>query len=344
MGLSATLGRLRRRWPALLAPSKAPEGWSTDGPRVIITLAADYPNLGDVALTRATLAFCREHLPGHRPHVIPAHQTLRVLRGASRHAASDDVVVITGGGNLGDRYRRLEELRCEVVRAFPRQRIVSFPQSCEWSATARGREALAYSRHVYAAHPRLTLLARDRDSLARMRAAFPDTRVGLAPDTALWLRPDATQADSPPLVCLRRDDESALDGAEQRRLATELAAAWPGATQVDTAAEGTVDLDGQLDRLLPRFAEAQLVVTDRLHGLVFARLHGRPCVGIEGANGKLRALVETWFPDAGDIRVLRRPNPTEVLASANEVLSAPPYPHLDRIVFEPLARTLRGGV
>lgn len=303
-----------------------------------MTLAADYPNLGDVALTRATLALCAEHLPGHRPFVIPTHRTLRLLRGAARHAGPDDVVVVVGGGNLGDRYRRVEELRCEIVRVFARQRIISFPQSCEWSEG--GREALEHSRRTYGTHPRLTLFARDHVSHARMRADFPSTRVGLAPDTVLWLRPEPRPAESPPLLCLRRDDESALSGPAQRRLTADLRASWPGLAVMDTASETDVDLGRQLDALLPRFADAQLVVTDRLHGLVIARIHGRPCVAIEGANHKLRALVETWFADAGDIQLLRKPAAADVLGAADRALAATPSPSPDRESFAPLVRAL----
>lgn len=341
MSLLGDLGRLRRRAPAWLAPSSAPAGWPTHGPRVVVTLAADYPNLGDVALTRAALAFCAEHLRGHHPYVIDAHQTLRLLRGAARHIGPDDVVIVTGGGNLGNRYRRLEELRCEVVRAFPNQRIIAFPQSCEWSDDGRGREARAYSHRTYATHLHLTLFARDRESLERMRADFPSCHVELAPDTALWLQPAQTIANGPPLLCLRKDGESAL-GSHRDQLVKNLRAVWPDLDSVDTTAQGDADLNQQLDALLTRFSQARLIITDRLHGLVFARMHGRPCIAIEGANRKLRALVETWFPAAPDIRVLRHPSAAEVLAAANEVTSEPSSPPLDRQTFISLVRAVRG--
>lgn len=306
-----------------------------------MTLAADYPNLGDVALTRAALAFCAEHLPGYHPYVIDAHQTLRLLRGAARHIGPDDVIVVTGGGNLGNRYRRLEELRCEIVRAFPHQRIIAFPQSCEWSDDSRGREALEHSRRVYTGHARLTLFARDRESLERMRADFPSCQVELAPDTVLWLRPTRAQADGPPLLCLREDGESAL-GKQRNELVIGLRTIWPNLDVVDTSAQGGTDLNQQLDALLSRFARARLVITDRLHGLVFARIHGRPCVAIEGANRKLRALVDTWFPAARDLSVLRRPTAAEIIAAANEITRHPTSPALDPEAFISLVRAVRG--
>ena len=131
--LTLMLGRFRRKLPAFIASRKMPKRFPALSPRVIITLAADYPNLGDVALTQSVLEFCRQHLPSHQVFVIPAHQTLKLLRGTALHADPQDVVVIVGGGNLGDRYRRLEELRCAIVEAFPKQRIISFPQSSEFS-------------------------------------------------------------------------------------------------------------------------------------------------------------------------------------------------------------------
>ena len=97
----------------------SPEGFPAAGPRLIVALAADYANIGDVALTRALLAFAAKHAPRHRACLLPADRLFHELRGMTRHPDADDIVAVVGGCNLGDLYPDLEEARLQVVKAPP---------------------------------------------------------------------------------------------------------------------------------------------------------------------------------------------------------------------------------
>jgi len=336
--LTLMLGRFRRKLPAYIASSKIPNGFPLQGPRVIVTLAADYPNLGDVALTQSVIEFCRRHLPSHHIFVVPAHQTHKLLKGTAQHTELRDVVVIVGGGNMGDRYRRLEELRCTIVESFPKQRIISFPQSCEF----KNSWAEDYSRRVYATHRRLTLCARDNASYERMRRAFPTTRVILAPDTALLLAPTKSAKKIGPLICLRTDQESKLGETNRNTLVKALTNLWQTALSTDTIAQDSVEnYPNELQRLFETFSQASVVVTDRLHGLIFAKIHQKPCVVIEGANDKLRVFVHTWMFAAHDICLLDSPNAQSIYAAVEKVTFAPAAPAIDSNLFKPLVLALK---
>jgi pyruvyl transferase EpsI len=337
--LTLMLGRFRRKLPAYIASSKIPKSFPLQGPRVIITLAADYPNLGDVALTQSVFEFCRLHLPSHKIFVIPAHQTLRFLKGTALHAEADDVVVIVGGGNMGDRYRRLEEWRCVIIESFPRQRIISFPQSCEFKSPL----AEDYSRTVYAAHQQLTLCARDSASWERMRKAFPETSVIRVPDTALLLTPASPSTKLVPVVCLRTDSESRLGADRRAKLIEGLKNFWPQTVSTDTAAQQTIEnYPAELQALFGVFSQASVVVTDRLHGLIFAKLHQKPCVVIEGDNDKLKAFVNTWMPDAKNICIVDNPTAETVYQAVEHVTRAPVSPAISSDLFQPLVLALKG--
>ncbi len=337
--LTLMLGRFRRKLPALLASRNMPKGFPVLGPRVVVTLAADYPNLGDVALTQSVFEFCRQHLPSHQIFVIPAHQTLKLLRGTALHTDPQDVVVIVGGGNLGDRYRRLEELRCAIVEAFPKQRIISFPQSCEF----KNPWAEDYSRRVYAAHRQLTLCARDSASWERMRKAFPQTPIILVPDTALLLTPASPPTHIVPVICLRTDRESRLGVNQRAKLIEGLKKHWPQTVSTDTAAQGpTENHSVELQALFGVFSQASVVITDRLHGLIFAKIHQKPCVFIEGANDKLRSFVNTWMADAQDVCFVDTISIEAIKNGVEQVTRAAVSPITDVNFFKPLVLALKG--
>lgn len=52
----------------------------------------------------------------------------------------------------------------------------------------------------------------------------------------------------------------------------------------------------EVEKKLKEFAEAKLVVTDRLHGMVFAALTGTPCVAVGNCNGKVKGVYE-WIKE-----------------------------------------------
>ena len=332
---------------AAFSSRRPPTDFPVCGPRLIIALAADYGNLGDVALTKALLSFATKNLPTHRPYLLLAGRLFRDLKGVSFAAHPEDVVAIVGGGNIGDLYPDLEEARLRVVRAFPRQRIVSFPQSIEFSKTPAGWRALSRSRKVYAAHPRLTIFARDAESEEAMRQAFPETRILAAPDTVLSMKAPSDIARTVPLiVCLRQDKEASLTEAHRQSLLTALVNRYPRAVITDTLVAGprlSYEVYNQhLEAFLAQLASARCVVTDRLHGLIFAVITGTPCVVIENNNHKIRALVATWLSDVSFIRLLNNPDAETVLAAV-EVVSTLPSSRPDLMpAFAPLVSSLKG--
>jgi pyruvyl transferase EpsI len=256
------------------------------------------------------------------------------------------VVAIVGGGNMGDMYTDLEEARLQVVKAFPHNRIVSFPQSIDFSDTTSGRCALQRSRSIYESHPRLTLFARDTESHERMRAAFPGAKVCLAPDTVLSMPCQLKHERTIPLVsCIRSDKEAALSAERRGEILAALTSAVSGAVVTDTVVPGPrLDFrsyDQKLEELLTLFSRSRCVVTDRLHGLIFSVITQTPCVVIENNNHKIRSLVATWLPELSSVRLLSQPTAEEVLRTVKKLEGCSPVrPNLDA-AFAPLAAALR---
>jgi exopolysaccharide biosynthesis predicted pyruvyltransferase EpsI len=47
-----------------------------------------------------------------------------------------------------------------------------------------------------------------------------------------------------------------------------------------------------------QMAGRQLVITDRLHGVICAGILGVPCIAIDNRIGKLHNFLNTWLPMA----------------------------------------------
>ncbi len=296
-----------------------------DRPRAFVFLAADYGNLGDLAITRAQLDFLAARLPGHAVVEIPISRTTSWLPRLRAEVRPDDVVTLVGGGNTGDLYDDIQHLRELVVRSFPGNPVISFPQSADFSATTYGRLALARARRVLASHPDVVLLARDSRTLAFFEEAFPGTRSGLAPDVVLTLdRAQPAAGRVGVLLALRVDAEMLTSGAV-RSLVERLAGARDEVRRRDThvggARRGRAEADAELDRAWADFRAARLVVTDRLHGMIFALVTGTPCVALDSRTGKVGQFHADWLTGLASVRLVRSPDES-ALADAMDSLLA----------------------
>lgn len=312
--LKDSISHIRRRLKIALSHTKPPGNWPTNGPRAIIALAADYGNLGDVALTVAAIELAAKHLPNHRPYLLTASNVFTDLKSTSRASGDEDVVLIVGGGNMGNRYARLEQARVEIIKHFKRQRIISLPQSCEFSEDDAGRKAALVSAEAYAQHRNLVLFARDNVSLLRMQNIFTTCRVFLAPDCVHLLRPYDRARTGRTLALLRNDQESGLGGEGRSRLTQFLEKNVRQIEITDTAyaAKGAFAFhEKKLRDFLPIIAASNRVITDRLHGIIFSELHGIPCLGIEGSNSKIRDYHETWLKSFPHLALVRKPEEAE---------------------------------
>jgi pyruvyl transferase EpsI len=273
---------------------------SSTQPRVFIFLAADYGNLGDLAITEAQRLFLETELPDYEILEVPISQTLSGIRAIKKRVKSDDLITLIGGGNTGDLYDDIEYLRELVIGAFPSNRVISFPQTIEFSDTTYGRWAQKRAQRVFKRHERLTLMARDSRSASLATTLFDSTPVFAAPDIVLSLRhqADQTQGRQGFLVAMRGDLERNPSTPTRQAIHDELAKLGP-VKMVDTHLGDVRVSQSQrqaaLDKIWSSFAESEVVVTDRLHGMIFSVITGTPCVVLDSRTGKVSQFLNDWL-------------------------------------------------
>lgn len=311
--------RLRRLVPqrykgpllAALGPRSDPRFENLKGRRkVFVMLAGFYQNLGDMALTYAQTRIIRETLPEYEVVLIPSVDTFICMRALRRVVGPDDIITIIGGGNMDDVYSSLENARLFVVRSFPNNPIVSFPQTISFSEMPSGRRALARSARAYCGHRNLVMFGRERQSVEVMREAFPGVRVEASPDTVLSLGYGEMSGSRAGAMMMVRDDvESVLSRNVREMIATVV----EGVTD-DVVVKDTVDVtleDCQPDRYeqaLGGFWELlrsrRVAVTDRLHGMIFCAITRTPVVVLPNSNHKISGTYDAWLKEDPCIRFL----------------------------------------
>lgn len=263
-------------------------------------------NLGDHAIVLAEqqlLAQC-----GIKSYELTATQ---INSREAKYAAvtpMNQYILVHGGGFLGALWPNEEERFRRILQAFKKQKIIVFPQTVTFDTTTpEGRKYLEESQRIYAAHPDLTIFLREKRSYAFMQQYFPTVRCLLVPDIVTLLNvPDTVQPRKGILFCMRRDLEKAIDDAAQQEMLTAVQTQYPDETieYTDTVIDHDVmpeKREEEVNKKLAQFSGARLIVTDRLHGMVFAALTNTPCIAMSNSNGKVKAVYE-WIEGNDYIR------------------------------------------
>lgn len=310
-GLRKAYVRARIRLALALAkPDSTVRATDTGRPHVFVALAADYGNVGDLAITRAQLQFLERAFPDAVVEAIPISRSVGAIKRLRRSIGPDDVLTLIGGGNTGDLYDDIQYLRELFVRELQATPTISFPQTIEFSDSAYGRWAARRAGKVYNRHERLAIMARDSRSQARALELFPRCQVVLAPDIVL------TQDASTPardragiLMALRSDLEQALDDGSRSAMLAAVREVGPVRnrdTHVGDVQVGPAEASAVLEEFWQDWRSASVVVTDRLHGMIFAVITGTPCVALDSGTGKVSQFFRDWLEEYPGVSLVRQ--------------------------------------
>lgn len=301
--------------------------------KAIMLATAEHANIGDAAITLAEQQVLGEQFPEYFQVEISTYEFQR--KEAYLHAIlnTQDILFINGGGNMGDRYPEEEELHRKIVSEFPNNKIIIFPQTISFSATEKGGQELEKSARIYNRHPDLTLFVRGKTSLEFAKKQFSQVNAVLMPDMVHALRTNYAFDRSGALLCLREDNEGTLSAGEKEqivRAASAVAGSVDRCTNIHIQ-DVTREIRGLVVRqVLMRFAKHQVVITDRLHGMIFSAITGTPCVVLASYNHKIREYYEAFFKDANGVFFVGD-DMSKLEAAVKEALqvTAPCYPVLE---------------
>lgn len=269
--------------------------------RIFIFLAGFYQNLGDMALTYSQTEFLRRLFPDAEVIAVPSTQTYQSIPTIKRIIRPNDLITIIGGGNMDDIYVSLEDARLFVVKSFPNNRIVSFPQTMIFSDTMFGKKRLSKSRCIYSAHKNITLFVRERNSLERIEQAFPGIDIGFCPDIVLSLNKTEPRCErSKILCCMRTDKEQQISDTQRTAICHAIErnygeVLFKDTVDVELSACQPERYEATLGEFWSLLKQCKVVVTDRLHCMIFCAITGTPCVVMDNSNRKISGVFNEWL-------------------------------------------------
>lgn len=272
--------------------------------RFVLFGTPEYNNLGDHAIAWAMFNFLQQNFPDVEVLEIPESRILKNFVTTAKEITDRDVICLIGGGNLGNQYIDQRLIRNAAIQAFPNNKIVVFPQSVYYTNNSNGKKALREDRAVFENHPDLYLFSRDVISYKLMQEYYQNCNVYCVPDIVLSMQGQVrSYMREGQILCLRNDVEGTLSAQDKEIIKTF----YPNAKLKDTCLKENISPALRVNEImsfLDEISKAELVITDRLHGVIFCAITNTPCIVFNNYNHKIKGILE-WLKDCSHIAYAR---------------------------------------
>lgn len=262
---------------------------------VYLVLTPEHGNLGDHAITQSEVEILHElkipyiELTDKRIHDLETKNAVRVMNGRT--------ILINGGGNLGTLWPDVEKMTREIIEKNPKSRIIILPNTIYYEDDENGHLELEKSIELYNKHRNLKIYAREESSFNLMKAIYRN--VALAPDMVLRMNKcKKTVKRKGCILCLRSDREKTRTEEIEEVIHTQATELFGNnVSSLDMVVSHSIPVserDEQLEKQYDAFRHSELVITDRLHGMVFCAITGTPCIVINSRSPKILGCYE-WI-------------------------------------------------
>ncbi len=261
--------------------------------KLIIMGIPHHGNIGDNAIAVAEEELIKKIFPQYKLYKMQEKYLDICVNRAKNFINDDDIILLHGGGNIGDTYERPEKGRREVIKTFPNNKIIIFPQTAYFSDTEKGKKELEISKEIYNAHKNLIIMAREEKSYQFMKKHFYNNKIYLTPDIVMTLNKSLNKDREGVLLLFRTDKEKTLEDQKIEKI-KEIAKNKFGKYVMSdmNLGSGIVNIGGKkreevLNNKFEQFQSSKIAITDRLHGMIFAAITETPCVVFGNFNHKI---------------------------------------------------------
>lgn len=281
---------------------------SKNDKKVIHMLTPIHGNMGDQAIVYATNKFLSKKFRDYKIIEVykkDIHKHAKILK---KILNKNDFIVLIGGGNMGNLWISEEEDRRFVIETFKDNKIVSMPQTISFTNDDDGREELYITKKIYNEHKNLTVIAREKKSFEIMKKEFVNANIILSPDMVLSLFENYSSLSEDRkgiMTCLRNDKEGVL-GEQKEILIDNLTENYNDIINYDTVVDKIIykeKREYEINEMLKKFKKSKVVITDRLHGMIFAAITKTPCIVTKSLDHKVTGTYE-WIKDLNYIKLV----------------------------------------
>lgn len=258
----------------------------------------EHGNLGDQMIAIATFKFLNVYFPNNNIVEITHDQFINAKNILKKKVHKNNLILIHGGGYLGDLWEKEQQVFCDIVEIFSENNKIAFPQTIYFL----NKEKINYYFQKFKYFKNLYIVARENSSYDFLKNKFLEAgKVLLTPDIVLYhSQIDFKQRREGILFCMRTDKEKTSDLND---LYNVLLSKYKKVDNTDTVVDYSINChnrEKEVLKKLEQFSKYEVIITDRLHGMIFAYLSKTPCIAFDNVSKKVSGVYK-WIENSNCI-------------------------------------------
>ncbi|MCX8074608.1 MAG: polysaccharide pyruvyl transferase family protein [Clostridia bacterium] len=250
---------------------------------------------------------------------VPTYEEKYCFEYIVKNISPEATILVTGGGFMGSEWFVEEELIRKVILNFPYNKIIIFPQTIYYKEDETGKEKLEKSKEIYNSHKDLHICAREKVSYDIMKKEYPNVDILLIPDVVLSLKNNNNNKfiREGILLVLRNDKEKNLSQEYTDSILHTAKHYFRIVKNSDMVINKNISRRKREKIVLEKldeFQKSKLVITDRLHGMIFSAITNTPCIVLGNYNHKIKGVYD-WIKDLDYINYVEDISEVEELVS-----------------------------
>ena len=288
--------------------------------KVYLLCTPIHGNLGDQAIAISEISF----LSSYNVIEVNLDEYALYQNILKKFVKEKDVIMIHGGGNMGTLWPDEDDITMNIVSEYGENKIIMFPQTLYYSDNNAGVSRWKRNLKVYENHKDFTVFLRDKNSFDLYKEKFYGLKCEYVPDIVLsYNKKRKTYDRNNCLLCLRSDHEAVVDYFMRDQIERCLNEKNINFKYTDTVIFGNFKFKNrgrEIEKKWHEFSCAKMIITDRLHGMIFAAITGTPCLALDNLSKKVSG-VYSWISYLDYIKVCS--SVQEVLENIDIFISIP---------------------
>lgn len=264
----------------------------------------EHTNIGDSIITLAVEKFLERNLSDYEVIKVSTKEYFINKEILYDNINREDIVLITGGGFLGDLWFD-GELVLDVLKLFRHNKCIILPQSL-WFIEESGSYRSELGK-LLSSHDNVKVCFREKYSYVRAKDTFGGIEQHLIPDMALYLQNDNMHLGRQGIaLCLRSDKESILTDEDKQFVVDFLEDKKETIVHMSMHTDeffADMEKEDIVAGKLREISTYELVVTDTLHCMISCVITGTPCIALNNLTSKVSGVYE-WVKSLDYVRYI----------------------------------------
>lgn len=265
--------------------------------KFIICSAPIHNNFGDDAILMSTKNFLNFYFPENKQVILYLNEISNNKRLINYIINKEDILIINGGGYFG-LYEDYVKEYIYIINSFPNNQIIFFPCSIQYI-----KNELIYKKFInaYNKHKNITIFTRDNKSHEIAEKIFKNISIYIVPDIVTRFNMSIIEKNENRhgvLLLLRKDELLLTD--QDRLYINKLAKKYFNNNIFKADSNNYIlpfgsNHETETIKFINNISKKKLVITDRLHGMIFSIITGTPCIVFGNNYHKIESSYYTWF-------------------------------------------------